>query len=552
MGIAIVASFVLVTGVTAALTVPAVALSAQKSIPQMLPFKTALYVSVDVNPGPGTRSDLANLAHDYTAQRGWSAFANEFRTEARGSQHQSCFNKSVSKATDHLPYLGHDTSLAVLAGPHSRRHAKSHAWKSELARNLVLLAPLDVRMTLFDAVAGFAFSAPKESQHYNGISIYRESVPTCGLNRQLVPDEYYAAVDKGYIIAALVPGPIERVIDTAAGTSKSLAANTTYLNLVAHLPASQIGGYYVNPALLGGRSGLLDRISGSGVLPGAAVFALRHSTLQAGAVTSLSGGLEITNVRPTAWPGTSSPPIAGSLATFLPVTTPGYASSNGLRNGMVSVLRVLRGRAIGARPASALQMILANVRGEIDVLVLGPKDQMPVIDRAPVTRASTALYWRTPGHSKISGNVMAAIVRRMGDSLRLRLGSQGSIVYGVDGTGAGYAVGNGWAMVSNSLFKAIGTLQSRPRQSLAGLPAYSALSSPAMPNEAVFYLDIAGRKRVVWQLIHTVLPSADRRYEPDIHLILGPVQGIGGTVRLDTTTGVTVTTLTASIPSISP
>jgi Protein of unknown function (DUF3352) len=553
MGLAVVLSFVLVTGVTAALTVPAVALSAEKSVPQMLPFNTALYVSADVNPSAGTRSNLANLAHDYTSQTGWSTFGEKFGTEARGSLGQSCFHKTVSKATDHLPYLGHNTSIALITSPFKSRGVRlSRNWQTALARNLVVLAPLEVHMTLIDAVAGFAFSAPKESQHYSGVSIYRETVPTCGLNRQLVPSVYYAAVDKGYIVAALVPDPIKHVIDAAAGRSRSLALNTAYGNLTAQLPADQLGSYYVNPSLLGGRTGLLRKIAATHLLPDAVTFALRHSTLQAGSVTSLPGGLEITDACPTQWSEVAQQPVSGSLATLLPATTQGYASSNGLRSSLQAAVSLLKNQAIAPRPAAAAQLILANVRREIDFLVLGPKDQMPVIDRAPATRLSAAIYWRTPSDKKISRRVMAAIIRRLGDNSALRRGTQGAIGYGVDSLGAGYAVGNGWALVSNSLFRAIDTLQSRPQQSLATLPAYGSLSTPGTTNEAIFYLDVAGRKRIVWKLIHALVPASIHQYEQDIHLILGPVQGVSGTVRVDSKAGVTVTTINAAIPSITP
>jgi hypothetical protein len=147
---------------------------------------------------------------------------------------------------------------------------------------------------------------------------------------------------------------------------------------------------------------------------------------------------------------------------------------------------------------------------------------------------------------------MTAVMLRLGENSPMRLGTQGSMSYGVDSLGAGYAVGKGWALISNSLFRAIGNLQSRSQQPLSSLPAYGSLTTPGLTNEAIFYLDVAGHKQVVWKLIRALLPASLARYQPDIHLILGPVQGVSGTVRLNPKMGITVTTVNAAIPAITP
>ena len=113
-GIGATLGFVLVTGVTAALTVPAIAITAQASLPAILPANTAMYVTADLNPSQATRTGLVTFGSLISQQTWWVRYFKPLEAGASSVRVHGCLQATANKASGNLPDLGHDTAFALI------------------------------------------------------------------------------------------------------------------------------------------------------------------------------------------------------------------------------------------------------------------------------------------------------------------------------------------------------------------------------------------------------------------------------------------------------
>jgi hypothetical protein len=297
-GIAAVIGFVLVTSVTAALTVPAVAITAQESLQSVLPANTALYVTADLNPGQGAQSQLSAFASQVTAGSDWARMLTPLTAAASSRHDGTCLKSTVNKATSNLFDLGHDTAFALIPAPVGsnpvRRHHRPSTLSRDFALNFVVVAPLDVHMTLLDALGGVSFTFPKHPVKHRGTSIYREVVPACDRAGGQVPSAYYAAIFKGYIVLGLQTATVKEIIDTGLGFRPALSSVKSAVESIAGLPSGATGGFFVNPTTLTGSPVLLRRLETWKVASKGLFDTIAHWGIFAGSTSVQSGGIHVT------------------------------------------------------------------------------------------------------------------------------------------------------------------------------------------------------------------------------------------------------------------
>lgn len=237
---------VLGTSVTAMFTVTAVAITPQKHLEQILPASTVMFVTMDLDPSQSTRDRLSHLQSS-----GWGGVLRPgLRALLDGKRTNACLRQTVSKARV-VPQLGHDTALVVLAPSYRtaerlRAGAAGRSLLLTVLRNTVLILPLDIHLTLPEAVAGRSglLSGALTAVH-RGVRIYRQPVAACQEQSRL-PERYYQADFEGYVLVALRLAPIETVIDTGRGARESLSSNRMVNGTLARRASGALGRYYIN------------------------------------------------------------------------------------------------------------------------------------------------------------------------------------------------------------------------------------------------------------------------------------------------------------------
>lgn len=531
VGIVIIAGFVLVTGVTAALTVPAVAITAQESLQQLLPANTAAYLAVDLNPNGTSRDELTSIGRTFAAQPGWNRFGRSFRALTGSRPDKRCLDRAVktaaSTASDHLSYLGHDTAFVLLPSARARPSSQKYRGPSldqVFARNFVIVAPLDVRLTLADAISGFAFSTPKKALHYRGTSIYRESVPTCSLPSRFRPAAYYAAVFKGYIVVGLTPSTIERIINSGGGHARSLADRVQVSDLTAQMPSSPVASFYINSHVLDRRDGLLERVGRLKLLPSFIRRTLHNMGTVEGASTVSSGSLSLTVARANPYATLPAAPSAGRLASSLPSNTSFYASFRGMKPETRSAVRWLRKEQISRQPTRAAGTILRDVNGELDLTELSST-------RFGRGHKPFLVYWRTHRSQAALRADITSALGRLGLRDKLALARLGPAEYRMDVERRGYAVGRGWAMMTSSMFPALAAIRAKPVTPLASVDGYPTAAPATSPYTAVAYLNVAADRHQFNSLLRSLHWSGILSLRRDVPLATGPVETITGTMQ---------------------
>lgn len=535
MGIATVVSFVLVTGVTAALTVPAVAITPQVSLAAMLPANTALYVSADLNPGDTTRSELKALRSAVLSGINWGSIPNHLVISGPARHNQGCLHATVSKATDHLPDLGHATAFALIPAPppkqhRRRRHKRKPSLTAAFAKNLVVIAPLDVRMTIADALGGVSFSLPKHFFRYHGTNVYREMVPSCDLVHGLVPSAYYAAVFKGYVILGLVPLTVEEIMDAGSGARPSLASLPPAAHVLNQMPAGSFGGFYLNSRTLGRRGGILSRLEKYRVLPPLLLSLAHHSGIVAGALLAQPAGVSLTIARPLYGRNSGHPGTAGHLAGDLPATSPLYVSTVGMKRDVSSALAWLARAGVAPRTLDILRGILHDVDGELDIAQVRSSPSTGGLPPAHSV-GSLFMYWQT-GHEHPA--IRQDIVRLL-KLLRRTPRAVRSNEYDLHARGKTasptYALGNGWALVSSSVAGSMSVLRAQTSSPLSAIPAYPVGMSSTAPYAAVWYLNVGGDEGAVQRFASRMHWGPLRLLRPLVFRSLAHVETVTGTVQ---------------------
>ncbi|GEM_PF-3743595 len=485
-GVAAIVSFVLITGVTAALTVPAVALDAEKPLAGMLPTSTAFFVSADLNPDYETGILMGNVGRGLTGEQAWKPIGRRLNAWT-WSARQSCGRHSAGKPTRQFPDLGHQSAVAIVGGggvPDTSR---------TLIDRMVVVAPLAVRMTLVDAIAEFAFSRPKQAFRYDGVSVFREKSPSCGLTKRFLPKEYYASVVKGYIVLAAGPFALERVLDVATGSAPSLAGDPMYERLAQALPIQPFGAFFLNGRLLGHAPRLAQTLRGAlSGSPFSQVIGPRLHTA-AGAVEPTAGGVAFSLARPDRRSAHAVGPNSGFLASELPESTSWFASFQA--DGAQRPLEGLSRFGVQSRLGWLLAPVRREARGEIDVF--GWRWARLSSGR---WGSIGSIYLQTNRGRRGMARLLAHAIRRHSGHRLHWFWRTGSIL-GVLPSGYGFVAGDHWAMVSTHVAATMQRLGTPAQPLTAG----SAFLPPAWPGSAysfIWYTHVHGRFR--WRAIRAL------------------------------------------------
>src|SRR5579875_2611441 len=272
----------LLIGGRAAASLPVVNVQADRPVASLLPASTILTISVDLNPSPQARQDLAAMGRAFTDQPGWRSLQRIYeRHTAPGSSESNCYHDTGISAGDMLRYLGHDTTLAVMRPP-DLKGTPAHVLRS-LQRSVAVLAPLNAHLTLYQVLFHTPVPALQSAGAYRGIAIFRRKLPACRSVSSSVPETVYIAMVHGYTVIAAGRPALDRVIDVADGPGTPLDLNGNYRRLQSHLPSPALITYYGNPAALHLAS--LSRLAGTTVPQ----FTARPTGPTAGALTVSSG-----------------------------------------------------------------------------------------------------------------------------------------------------------------------------------------------------------------------------------------------------------------------
>ncbi|HZT95223.1 MAG TPA: DUF3352 domain-containing protein [Chloroflexota bacterium] len=547
-GVAIIVAFVLVTGVTAALTVPAVALSAQVSLAQMLPRTTVAYVAVDLNPTGTARGDLTAIGRAFSRQRGWDRISDLFSPQTSPRRHGSCLGDTVSAAGDRLAYLGHESALAVLPGGPNRTGHKRRTVDRVVANNLVLVAPLDVRMTLVDAVSGFSFSVPKQATRYRQVRVYREVVPMCDRRGGVVPSSYYVAIQKGYVVVALSQRPIERVIDASLSRAGSLAQSQEYRRLTSQLPSTGIAEYYIDGPALGGRHGFLARLRSVLPIPAMVLGKVRHAGTIAGVATEQPSQLQLTSARLLTSHDRLPRADPGELLRALPKGTPFFLASRSMQGELAqSVQSHLLPLRIKPRE---LRLLTRSVYGEVDVFEPTRRSSVAQSPSDSSRDTPISLLWDIRSGDPRTIRIVRLAAEEIAGRKELTSGLDGTIRYGVDAQGGGYAVGSHWALISSDVFRGIDLMQTSPSSAppaINQLPRPGAVSTS--PLSLMWELHVRTARTLISTAVRRLVGEKGRPLFPDLPVVLAPVSTISGSVQDMPKAHVSLTYLTVTIPT---
>ena len=519
----------LAAGSAVALAVPVVSVTPDRSIAQMLPAGTAVYISADLNPSGATRDNLGRMMHAFTDQPGWSKIGKTFDSSAHGQgQQQQCVNQTQGQVQDHLSDLGHMSVWAVLGG--KNLNLLKPAGLSHFSNSMVFLASLDVHRTLVQALGGFHLALQQTSTSYRGTTIYLETFNSCGKMGSGVPSKIYAALIHGYVALGLGPQPIERIVDTAAGTVKSLAGDPQYTSLMARLPADQLGGYYLSGQALKqlGVQSALRTLPNGGRMTSSEYRNLLHPT--AGALGVQPDGFHFVAAS-YAPSGPQSTAAAGQIASQLPRDTLALVSVQSLKTTIDNGMKQLRKDGIltgtsGANADKVIRDLTPNLSGEVDVALLHPAGKMTF--RGPTaTNLPLSLLWQVDNPDRaLSGLHDLVRQAKASNQLTVATAADGTKYY-VSKQGYGYAVHKGWAIASYDVRGTIDALSASP--TLSSNPAFTRASTPGTTATSLWYVDLHGlRVELEDSFLGTVSRSEQQQYNEYARPVLTPLQSISG------------------------
>lgn len=529
----------LIAGAAVAFALPLVSVTPDRTIAQMLPASTALYISADLNPSGATKSNLDAIEHDFTDQPGWAQIAKTFNSTMHGTQQRdACYNQTQGQVQGHLGDLGHASAFALIDTTGLSASAPGNA-ATAAKRDFVFLASLDVHMTLVQALGGFHLTLQQTSTEYHGTTIYQESFPACGQMSSSVPKTVYAALVDGYVVLGLLPDPIERIVDTAAGTVPSLTTVQSYTTLMAQLPADQLGGYYLDGSALK-NLGLLNVLH-----QGIKNVRISSSSTQgvqkpsAAALTVETDGFRLSaaGYSPSGAPKPQTP--AGQLAAQLPSDTLALVS---LQN-VASVASKLetefkQAHVLTGSTAPSVNAILADITadlsGEADAVLLHPAGTMSFTGTNGKVVVPVSLLWQVKDDASAMTHLHDLAVRaKIAGQLTQATAPDGT-TYFVTKDGYGYAVRKGWAIASLAIAQQIGALSSTP--TLASNPAYRKTTLSNATTSALWYVDLHNLRL---QLEAALLPrvagtSSDQQYKQYVKPFLAPLQSFSASAGITT------------------
>lgn len=553
----IVAILILVIGggAAAAFTVPAVSLSAEKSVGEMLPVTTVLYLSADLNPQGAKKDYLERIEHAFSDQPSWQHVREALKSQTKGNSPTSgCYTKTQREATSNLDQLGHTAVFAVIdsrgidfakfsAAPNG---GQTSALTDAVKRNAVFLAPLATQLTLIQAIGGKSLQLQHKSTDYNGTPIYQESFSDCGKVSQTALQTVYAALYKGYVVLGLMPDPIERIIDTGNGKIASLATDTEYKTLQSQLSGDPLGGYFLSgPAIK------TTRISGAiGKVNPASASASRDVRSSAGAVFAESYGFRVATATLTTSNSADAQP-ATVLAGRLPADTLGLIAVQRLAPALKTWEHQLanQGNLTGSNLRVVdrlLNDITADMSGETDLALLHSNGIFHLSSKGG-TYLPLLLTWQVRDEATANAHLADIFKQaKLSNQLQTYTASDGT-TYHATTNGYGYAVRGGWAITSPSIAKTLDQLAQTPSQTLASRPLYHATTPSGVIPSTTWYFDVTGLRQQAEDAYPNLTSGATGPYRMYVQPVLAPIHTITGSGGLSGGGKITVTTVIVGI-----
>ncbi len=539
---------VLGAGTAAALTVPIVSVNADRPLAQMLPGTTVFYVSADLNPAGQTKKNLDRAVHAFTDQPGWSGVQKEFQSGTHTTASTGgCYDKASNQAFQHLTWLGHETAIALVST--DGLDATGTGASQALQRDALLLAPLHMQQTLAQMLSGFHLSLPPSGTSYGGTTIYDERLPSCGNASGGTTVEVYAALEKGYVLLALKPAPIQRVIDTADGKSPRLSSSSAYQQLMNKLPGNRLGSYYLDGSAFG-RTGFAKSLSGgSSPVPLTGAVLPSYNKPSAAALTAEPGGFRLSAVAMNASSkpaggishGYTSAPVAGVLGAQLPNDVLGLISLQGLaktiQSGVASYEKSGLLTGTSKTDADALvHDVTDSMSGEVDVVIYRPLKKLNFNISSSDFSVPAALLWQVSDEGAASIG-LDDFVSRLKLSNQFTAGTTSGSSYEVSTGGYGYAVRRGWAIASLSIADTLARLNTPVGSPLASSPSFQTaygsagglFTTSASSASSVYYLDLAETRTQVESALLPSLPQSSRtQYQQVVAPLLRPLSIYSG------------------------
>jgi hypothetical protein len=535
------AAGILVVGVAgaAALLLPLVPLSPDKSVADMLPASTAGYIAADLNPSATTRANLQSLEQAFTRQPSWSNVQRRYDSQTTGQPGRSgCYRNVTGGAAQQLKDLGHDTTLALIGTTGINLSSTTTASDSQdaLKRQVVLLAPLSVNVPLVQRLVGTHFSLPQKATTYRGVAIYQQTVQPCQSVSSSFPDHFYAALYKGYIVGGLTPDPIERIIDTDLDHGAILGSDKQYQALMNQLPSNRLGSYYISDTALQ-NVGVTDaaRSTGAGgIVADSSLNPVLRSS--AGTVDLEPDGVKVTLATFNGGGVSTSSTPAGEAASILPGDVLGELSVQGvpdLVRKAVSQYENASTVQLSSHARSQLDQVVSDVtdgmKGEADLVLFRSPESMKFNSRSDYN-FPLALMWPVTDDSAARQHLDDAV-----DTLGLS--SDFSTSSALDGTEyrlatntqGGYAVRNGWAILSLGVAPAIDSLSHVSNQTLATQPGYASAMPPKGNASSVWYVNTNDlRQDVEAAILPTQSAESVSNYNNNALPVLAPFRSIAG------------------------
>src|SRR5581483_9155624 len=221
LGIIALTATVATTVVVALFTVTAVAITPQKHLDQILPDTTIAVATL-----PTSNAALAGLMPGLESTvRGRLADLGISLTSRQDGRCATAAESTVSQ----VPTSPAGATLAVLspsfnAARRLRTHPSTAAVIRTLVRNLAVIAPLDIHLTIPMLLTNNSgFPSTTGWRLYRGVRIFTVGLGSCS-ESALAPSVYYAAEFEGYVIAAGRLAPLESIIDAGRGDAPSLSS----------------------------------------------------------------------------------------------------------------------------------------------------------------------------------------------------------------------------------------------------------------------------------------------------------------------------------------
>ena len=538
--LALVPAMLAVAAVVAVFTLRLTLVASQGTIDDLLPAGTALYAEVNLGPTGDQAANLDRIRAAFTGQPGWSRIGQDLAaaysagTQGRAGSGSGCpAGDTLNRVLDWTD--GH-AGLAI-TDPAALRAASA---QDAAARDaVVLVVGLKIQGTLAQVVGERGLGSADVATRYKGTDLYRLAGPSgCAAARDL---HGYAAIVRGYAVVGATQVAVEREIDVVHGDRPALSGVAGYSRVRQALPAARLALLYLDtPALLAQMPG-----SGAASIAGSRqqrqALARQTSALQAGAgptgmaVAATATGLDLQVVQLGAGsiPGFTGV-ISEAATRLLPEGSLALLSTADLRATYRAVSAQLL--ADGLITRRDLDQAQATVGDSLDLLdgetalSLLPTDMRALahLSDRDTTGLPLVLLVDMRRHPR-APQTIARLLTRLDPSnppLGLAPAVAGhGIALHVNRAGYGYALADGWLVVSPSIARAVDAIEAvrhtgRPSMA-AGLAGVLSAPSEGRALRGSLLVDL----RALRTSLEALLPqtsSGDQAGYRDVQPLLAP------------------------------